>query len=99
RALGCAVIDGQQRPPGWTGKLWAVKQGIAAAGAPDYLWLTDADIAHTNNNLTKLVTRAEAGGLVLTSLMAKLHCGNAAERFLIPAFVFFFDMLYPFAWV
>jgi hopene-associated glycosyltransferase HpnB len=99
RALGCTVLDGAARPPGWTGKLWAVRQGIEAAGAPDYLWLTDADIAHTNNNLTKLVTRAEADGLVLTSLMAKLHCGNAAERFLVPAFVFFFDMLYPFAWV
>jgi len=96
---GCTVIDGAARPPGWTGKLWAVKQGVAAAGAPDYLWLTDADIAHTPNNLSKLVARAESGGLVLTSLMAKLRCGNAAERLLIPAFVFFFDMLYPFAWV
>ncbi len=76
-----------------------MNQGVAAAGSPDYLWLTDADIAHTNNNLSKLVARAEAGKLVLTTLMAKLHCGNAAERLLIPAFVFFFDMLYPFAWV
>ena len=94
-----AVISGAARPAGWTGKLWAVRQGVGAAGAPDYLWLTDADIAHTPNNLSKLVARAEAGGLVLTSLMAKLHCGNAAERLLIPAFVFFFDMLYPFGWV
>jgi hopene-associated glycosyltransferase HpnB len=93
------VMTGAPRPAGWTGKLWAVKQGISAAGAPDYLWLTDADIAHTANNLSKLVARAEAGKRVLTTLMAKLHCGNAAERLLIPAFVFFFDMLYPFAWV
>jgi len=93
------VITGAPRPTGWTGKLWAVKQGVSAAGSPDYLWLTDADIAHTPNNLSKLVARAEAGKLVLTTLMAKLHCGNAAERLLIPAFVFFFDMLYPFAWV
>ena len=93
------VMAGAPRPAGWTGKLWAVKQGVAAAGSPDYLWLTDADIAHTNNNLSKLVARAEAGKLVLTTLMAKLHCGNAAERLLIPAFVFFFDMLYPFGWV
>lgn len=99
RALGCTVIDGAARPPGWTGKLWAVKQGIEAAGAPDYLWLTDADIAHTPNNLSKLAARAQADGLALASLMAKLRCGNAAERLLIPAFVFFFDMLYPFAWV
>jgi hopene-associated glycosyltransferase HpnB len=94
-----AVMAGAPRPGGWTGKLWAVKQGIGGAGAPDYLWLSDADIAHAPNNLSKLVARAEADGLVLTSLMAKLHCGNAAERLLIPAFVFFFDMLYPFAWV
>jgi hopene-associated glycosyltransferase HpnB len=91
------AMTGVPRPAGWTGKLWAVKQGIEAAGTPDYLWLTDADIAHTANNLSKLVARAEAGKLVLTTLMAKLHCGNAAERLLIPAFVFFFDMLYPFA--
>ncbi|HWA92906.1 MAG TPA: glycosyltransferase [Rhizomicrobium sp.] len=96
---GCTVIKGAARPPGWTGKLWALKQGIDAAGTPDYLWLTDADIAHTPNNLAKLVARAEQGKLVLTSLMAKLHCGNPAERLLIPAFVYFFAMLYPFAWV
>jgi hopene-associated glycosyltransferase HpnB len=93
------VMTGAPRPAGWTGKLWAVKQGVMAAGSPDYLWLTDADIAHTNNNLSKLVARAEAGKIALTTLMAKLHCGNAAERLLIPAFVFFFDMLYPFGWV
>jgi hopene-associated glycosyltransferase HpnB len=99
RALGCEVLAGAPRPPGWTGKLWAVSQGVAAAGAPDYLWLSDADIAHTPNNLAKLVARAEAGQLALASLMAKLHCTSAAERLLIPAFVFFFDMLYPFGWV
>jgi len=93
------VLSGAPRPPGWTGKLWAVKQGVVQAGSADYLWLTDADIAHRPNNLSKLVARAEAGGLVLTSLMAKLHCGNVAEKLLIPAFVFFFDMLYPFGWV
>lgn len=96
---GCTVIKGAPRPPGWTGKLWAVSQGVAAAGMPDYLWLTDADIAHAPNNLSKLVARAESGKLVLTSLMAKLHCASLAEKLLIPAFVFFFDMLYPFGWV
>jgi hopene-associated glycosyltransferase HpnB len=96
RALGCEVLSGAPRPPGWTGKLWAVKQGIAQAGAPDYLWLTDADIAHTPDNLSKLVARAQADGLVLTSLMAKLHCSSLSEKLLIPAFVFFFDMLFPF---
>jgi hopene-associated glycosyltransferase HpnB len=93
------ILSGAPRPHGWTGKLWAVKQGIAQASAVDYLWLTDADIAHTPDNLRKLVTRARSDDLVLTSLMAKLHCKTFAERFLIPAFVFFFAMLFPFGWV
>jgi len=96
------VIAGSARPPGWTGKLWAVAQGIARAKADcpsDYLWLTDADIAHTPDNLRTLIARAERDRLVLVSEMAKLHCSTAVERFLIPAFVFFFDMLYPFGWV
>lgn len=96
-----SVITGTKRPAGWTGKLWAVSQGIALAtrdGAPDYLWLTDADIAHAPDNLRNLVARADSGRLVLVSLMAKLMCANSAERFFIPAFVYFFRMLYPFSW-
>ena len=96
------VIAGSPRPPGWTGKLWAVAQGVQHAkshGAPDYLWLTDADIAHTPDNLRALVARAETGHYALVSEMAKLHCKSLAERFLIPAFVYFFDQLYPFGWV
>jgi hopene-associated glycosyltransferase HpnB len=93
------ILSGAPRPAGWTGKLWAVKQGVAAAGAPDYLWLTDADIHHQPNNLRKLMARATGGNLLLTSLMVKLHCTSWVEAYLIPAFVFFFDMLYPFRWV
>lgn len=95
------VMGGRPLPAGWTGKLWAVSQGVerAEADAPDYLLLTDADIGHTRDNLRQLAARAEAGRYVLVSLMAKLSCANAAERFLIPAFVFFFQMLYPFAQV
>ena len=84
---------------GWTGKLAAVSQGIARATAehaPTYLMLTDADIGHAPDALAKLVRRCEAGGLALASIMVKLHCSTAAERCLIPAFVFFFQMLYPF---
>ncbi len=105
RALGnerLTVLDGAPHPAGWTGKLFAVGQGVAKASAgnpPDYLWLTDADIAHAPDNLRHLVARAESGNLVLVSLMAKLNCESLAEHFLIPAFVFFFDMLFPFAWV
>jgi hopene-associated glycosyltransferase HpnB len=93
------ILAGAPRPTGWTGKLWAVKQGVAQAGTPDYLWLTDADIEHGRDNLRHLVARAEESRLVLTSLMVKLHCTSWAEAYLIPAFVFFFDMLYPFRWV
>ncbi|HEX7759233.1 MAG TPA: glycosyltransferase [Caulobacteraceae bacterium] len=95
------VITGAPLPAGWTGKLWAVSQGVAKAQetAPTYVLLTDADIAHTPDNLRALVSRAEAGRLVLVSLMAKLCVETWPERLLIPAFVFFFEMLYPFAWV
>jgi hopene-associated glycosyltransferase HpnB len=95
------VLTGAALPAGWTGKLWAQSQGVARAAAfsPDYLLLTDADIAHDPETLRKLVARAEARGLVLTSLMARLPVDTWAERLLIPAFVFFFAMLYPFVWV
>lgn len=94
------VVDGAAHPHGWTGKLFAVHQGIARAGtSPDFLWLTDADISHTSDNLRQLVMRAVAGPYVLVSLMARLNCASFAEKLLIPAFVFFFAMLYPFRWV
>ena len=97
------VVTGEPLPAAWTGKVWAMHQGIAHAQAlkpaPDYLLLTDADIDYAPDALRRLVARASAGKFVLTSLMAKLHCESLAERALIPAFVFFFQMLYPFAWV
>jgi hopene-associated glycosyltransferase HpnB len=93
-----SVITGAPLALGWTGKLWAVSQGVTAAGdAPAYLWLTDADIAHSPDNLRRLVARAEACDLAMVSLMARLNCASLAERALIPAFVFFFQLLYPFA--
>lgn len=95
------VLAGAPLEPGWTGKLWAQSQGVARAAAsePAYLWLTDADIFHDPATLRRLVSRAEAGGLVLTSLMARLTVRSGWERILIPPFVFFFAMLFPFAWV
>jgi hopene-associated glycosyltransferase HpnB len=69
---------------------------VAKAGAPEFFWFTDADIAHSPDNLRQLVVRAQAGKKTLVSLMARLHCRSTAEHFLIPAFVFFFDMLFPF---
>jgi hopene-associated glycosyltransferase HpnB len=97
-----SVVSGAPLPEGWTGKLWAVRQGIEVASLParpDWLLLTDADIAHTPDNLRQLVTRGVNDGLVLVSLMAKLRCDAWFERALIPAFVLFFQMLYPFRWV
>jgi hopene-associated glycosyltransferase HpnB len=92
------VLTGAARPPGWTGKLWAMQQGSdhARIREPEFLWFTDADIAHSSDNLRQLVARAEEGNNVLVSLMARLSCKTTAEHFLIPAFVFFFDMLFPF---
>jgi len=93
------VITGRKVPAGWTGKLWAMKQGIEAADTVDYLLLTDADITHEPDSVRWLAGQAEARGLVLTSFMAKLRCQSLAERSHVPAFIFFFQMLFPFAWV
>ena len=97
------IVTGNGPPPGWTGKLSAMRQGLAeveaGAQAPEFVLFTDADIAYAPHVLTRLVAIARAKNSVLTSLMVKLRCESAAERWLAPAFVFFFQMLYPFAWV
>lgn len=92
------VLSGALRSGGWTGKLWAMSQGSdhARAKTAVFLWFTDADITHSPENLSRLVARAQEGDKVLVSLMARLSCKTTAEHFLIPAFVFFFDMLFPF---
>ncbi|WP_174805595.1 glycosyltransferase [Kitasatospora sp. MMS16-BH015] len=83
-------------PPGWTGKLWALRHGVAAAGTCEYLLLTDADIAHGPDSLAALVASAEANGLDLVSQMARLRVATRWERLIVPAFVYFFAQLYPF---
>ena len=95
------IISGRPLPSGWTGKLWALQQGIGQALMlqPDFLLLTDADIEHSPDNIVRLVSIADAGSYDLTSFMVKLHCRSFAEKTLIPAFVFFFFMLYPPAWI
>ncbi|NER24127.1 MAG: glycosyltransferase [Symploca sp. SIO1C2] len=97
------VISAQTLPSGWTGKLWALEQGIRHAQQqtppPDYFLLTDADIEHESSNLRELITKGEAQQLDLVSLMVLLRCESFWEQFLIPAFVFFFQKLYPFPWV
>ena len=97
------VITGKPLAIGWKGKLWAMKQGIEYAQqqeiAPDYFLLTDADIKHDRHNLSQLVTKAKLENLDLVSLMVLLRCESIWEKLLIPAFVFFFQKLYPFPWV
>ncbi|MBD2678242.1 MULTISPECIES: glycosyltransferase [Nostoc] len=95
------IISGEPLPPGWSGKLWAVEQGIKNASklTPDYYFLTDADIEHDASNLCRLVAKAEQENLDLVSVMVRLRCESFWEKLLIPAFVFFFQKLYPFRWV
>ncbi len=125
------VIRAEPLPAGWSGKLWAMHQGIQAALAsavpsapafgepgqagegdranggpagasariaPEFLLLTDADVVHTPETLASLLEIAH-GGYDLVSFMVKLQCRTLPEKLLIPAFVFFFCMLYPPAWV
>jgi len=103
RAEHLQVLTGEPLPVGWTGKLWAVDQGIRHARqqtpTPAYLLLTDADIEHDRNNVGQLVAQAQEHQLDLTSLMVLLRCQSLWERLLIPAFIFFFQKLYPFPWV
>ena len=89
------VIEGSERPPGWSGKLWALSQGVQAATG-DLLLFTDADIEHDPKHLATLVAKLTGDGLDLVSEMVALNCRSAAERALVPAFVFFFALLYPF---
>ncbi len=98
---GATVIASLPLPAGWTGKMWAVSQGVerALAENPDYLLLTDADIEHDPMSVAGLVARAEAGKLVLTSHMVRLNTETAPEKMLIPAFVYFFLKLYPPGWI
>ena len=90
------VLSGGPRPAGWSGKLWALAQGVDEADEAELLLLTDADIVHEPAHLSTLVAQAEARGLDLVSEMVALACDTLAERALVPAFVFFFQLLYPF---
>jgi hopene-associated glycosyltransferase HpnB len=94
------IVYARPLPEGWTGKLWAISEGLQQAQAlnPDFILLTDADIVHAPGNVADLVTRAEALNLNLVSYMVKLQCQTFPERALIPAFVYFFFQLYPPSW-
>jgi hopene-associated glycosyltransferase HpnB len=91
------VIAGQPPPQQWAGKLWALEQGLAGVERP-YVLLLDADIELAPRVVPALLAAAKARDATLVSLMAELHCATFWERLLSPAFVFFFKLLYPFAW-
>lgn len=95
------VVPGEPLAQAWTGKMWALEQGVRASSVthPEFILLTDADIAHPSDCLGALVSKARSESLDLVSLMARLRVATVWERLLIPAFVFFFGMLYPFPWV
>jgi hopene-associated glycosyltransferase HpnB len=94
------IVTGKPLPPGWSGKVWAMQQGWEAAQSfnPEYVFLTDADIEHGRDKVFRLVTTAY-DRYELVSMMVLLHCERLAEKLFIPAFVYFFFMLYPPRWV
>jgi hopene-associated glycosyltransferase HpnB len=96
-SLELRIVDGQPLPEGWAGKLWALEQGLATVER-SYLLLLDADIQLAPRTIPALLARARERDATLVSLMAELHCETFWERLLAPAFVFFFKLLYPFAW-
>lgn len=94
------IVTAPPLPPGWSGKLWALEQGLCAATAagetPEFVWFTDADVVHGPGVLGRLVAKAEDEGRDLVSLMIRLRTDSLWEKLIVPAFVFFFQMLYPF---
>lgn len=95
--LGARVVAADPLPEGWAGKVHAMAGGVAAAGAADFLLFTDADIAYAPSAVTELVRAATSGDFDLVSQMAKLRTAQGWERVIVPAFVYFFAQLYPFA--
>lgn len=91
------TIQSPPLPQGWLGKVWAMQQGLLAARTlnPDYVLFTDADIEHAPDNLARLVAQAESQERDLVSALVRLHCETPAEKLLVPAFVYFFFLLYP----
>jgi hopene-associated glycosyltransferase HpnB len=103
RAAGAELVSGSARPEGWVGKVWAMAQGLEAASRAhpeaELVLFTDADIGHAPGELRATVARLVADRLDLASLMVRLNATSLSERAIVPAFVYFFRLLYPFAWV
>ena len=100
-AARITVNSASELPQGWTGKLWALNEGISAVSgkAPEFFWFTDADIVHAPDTLRRLVSRSETESLDLASLMVLLQAKTFPEKLLIPPFLYFFLMLYPPRWI
>jgi hopene-associated glycosyltransferase HpnB len=90
------VIRGEPLAAGWAGKVWAMAQGVAAAGECDYLLFTDADIAFGPGTVGALARAAVTDDRALVSQMALLRADTGWEKWIVPAFVYFFAQLYPF---
>jgi hopene-associated glycosyltransferase HpnB len=90
------VVNARPTPSGWAGKVWAMSEGTQAADS-EYILFTDADIAYAPGTLDSLVRAATVGDFAVVSQMALLRTSNRPEKLLIPAFVYFFAQLYPFA--
>ena len=95
-----AVVICAPKPTGWAGKVHAQQCGLDAilgrGAVPEWTLLSDADIRHPDDSLSSLIAQAQRGGYDMVSVMARLHAGSFWERLLIPPFVFFFNLLYPF---
>jgi hopene-associated glycosyltransferase HpnB len=90
------LINGSPLPDGWSGKLWALQQGLQHVKTETVL-LLDADIALHQNLLATLKQKKNTNNLQMISLMARLPMNNFWEKLLLPAFVYFFKLIYPFA--
>ena len=101
KADALILVQSKPLPVGWTGKLWSMHQGVERARAlnPAWLMLADADVLHGPETVANLDVIASRGDYDLVSFMVKLHCESLPEKLLIPAFVYFFFMLYPPAWI
>jgi hopene-associated glycosyltransferase HpnB len=99
-AAALTVVAPAPMPAGWAGKVWAMSEGVRAAGpGAEYFLFTDADIAYAPGTLARLARAAVAGDFAMVSQMALLRAASRWEKLLIPAFVYFFAQLYPFPWV
>ncbi|MEL0246495.1 MAG: glycosyltransferase [Alphaproteobacteria bacterium] len=93
------IINGKKLPVGWSGKVWALKQGVDAVPKKNFSHFVfiDSDIILKENIVIKALSFMNEKNLSMLSLMAKLKCNTIWEYLLIPSFIYFFQKLYPFS--